>query len=77
MKAKLSKHSKTDLLDGIDWFDGISVGLGDKFEAEFYFAFERVKANSRIANSNRMNRSGQSSYLASSVFAVATRLCVA
>jgi len=45
MKAKLSKHSKTDLLDGIDWFDGISVGLGDKFEAEFYFSLERVKAN--------------------------------
>lgn len=29
----------------IDWFDGISLGLGDEFEAEFYAALQRVKDN--------------------------------
>ncbi len=45
MKAVLSKYTKLDLLAGIDWFDGISHGLGDEFEAEFYAALQRVKDN--------------------------------
>jgi hypothetical protein len=36
MKARLTAHTEIDLLRGIDWFDCISIGLGDEFEAEFY-----------------------------------------
>jgi hypothetical protein len=45
MKARLTPHTEDDLLRGIDWFDRISIGLGEKFEAEFYLALERVKEN--------------------------------
>ena len=45
MKARLTAQTEIDLLRGIDWFDRISVGLGEKFEAEFYLALERVKEN--------------------------------
>ena len=45
MRATLSKHVKTDLFGGIEWFDKIALGLGDEFESEFYFALERVKQN--------------------------------
>ena len=45
MKARLTAHTESDLLRAIDWFDRLSLGLGDKFEAEFYLALERVKVN--------------------------------
>jgi len=45
LRATLSKHVKTDLFGGIEWFDKIALGLGDEFESEFYFALERVKQN--------------------------------
>jgi hypothetical protein len=45
MKAKLTADTQFDLLRGIEWFESIASGLGDKFEFEFYEALERVKAN--------------------------------
>ncbi len=45
MKAVLSRYTKSDLLAGIAWFDNIAVGLGDRFETEFYAALERVREN--------------------------------
>ena len=36
------------MLRGIDWFDRISNGLGEKFVAEFYVALERVKENPEL-----------------------------
>ncbi len=45
MKARLTAQTEIDLLRGIDWFDRVSIGLGKKFEAEFYRALERVKEN--------------------------------
>lgn len=45
MKARLTRDTEMDLLHGIDWFDSIAIGLGDKFENEFYLALERVKEN--------------------------------
>ena len=48
MKARLTGHTEIDLLRGIDWFDCIAIGLGEKFEAEFYIALERVKENPEL-----------------------------
>jgi hypothetical protein len=48
MKARLTVHTEADLLRGIDWFDRISIGLGEMFEAEFYRALERVKASPEL-----------------------------
>jgi len=48
MKARLTAHTEIDLLRGIDWFDCISIGLGEEFEAEFYIALERVKENPEL-----------------------------
>jgi hypothetical protein len=48
MKARLTAHTEADLLRGIDWFDRISTGLGEMFEAEFYCALERIKANPQL-----------------------------
>lgn len=48
MKALLTAHTEADLLRGINWFDRISTGLGETFEAEFYHALERVKANPEL-----------------------------
>lgn len=48
MKARLTAHTEGDLLRGIDWFDRISTGLGETFEAEFYRALERVKENPEL-----------------------------
>ena len=48
MKARLTAHTEADLLRGINWFDRISTGLGETFEAEFYHALERVKANPEL-----------------------------
>jgi len=48
MKARLTAHTEIDLLRGIDWFDYISIGLGEEFEAEFYKALERVKENPEL-----------------------------
>ncbi|KAA1257067.1 hypothetical protein LF1_56290 [Rubripirellula obstinata] len=45
MNARLTAYTESDLLRGIDWFDRLSMGLGDKFEIEFYSALERVKAH--------------------------------
>jgi hypothetical protein len=45
MKVRLTPHTENDLLRGIDWFDRISMGLGEQFEEEFYLALERVKEN--------------------------------
>ncbi|QDS89621.1 hypothetical protein EC9_38210 [Rosistilla ulvae] len=43
MNAKLTRDTLADLLRGIEWFDKISLGLGDQFELEFFRALERVK----------------------------------
>ncbi len=48
MKARLTARTETDLLRGIDWFDRISIGLGEMFEEEFYCALERVKVNPEL-----------------------------
>ena len=45
MKVRLTANTEVDLLRGIDWFDRISIGLGEMFEAEFFYALERIKAN--------------------------------
>ena len=42
MIAKLTEDSQRDLLRGIDWFERISPGLGDRFESEFYNALNRI-----------------------------------
>ena len=46
MIAHLSRHMVSDLLAGIEWFDGISLGLGGQFESEFYSSLKRVKDSS-------------------------------
>jgi len=43
MNAKLTAETEVDLLRGIEWFDRISLGLGDQFETEFFNALERIK----------------------------------
>ena len=48
MKVRLTAHTEVDLLRGIDWFDRISIRLGEMFEAEFYRALERVKVNPEL-----------------------------
>ena len=48
MKVRLTANTEVDLLRGIDWFDRISIGLGEMFEAEFYRALERVKVNPEL-----------------------------
>ena len=45
MIAKLTEDSQRDLLRGIDWFERISPGLGDRFESEFYHALKRIMEN--------------------------------
>jgi len=45
MKARLTADTAGDLLRGIEWFDRISIGLGEMFEVEFSHALERVKEN--------------------------------
>ncbi len=45
VNARLTKRTKTDLLAAIVYFEGLSNGLGDRFEGEFYLALERVKLN--------------------------------
>jgi len=45
MKARLTAQTEMDLLRGMDWFDRVSIGLGEKFKAEFYLALERIKEN--------------------------------
>ncbi len=45
MTVVLSEYAKLDLLASINWFDEISLGLGDKLEVEFYAALERIKHN--------------------------------
>ena len=48
MKVRLTANTEVDLLRGIDWFDRISIGLGEMFEAEFFYALERIKANPEL-----------------------------
>lgn len=48
MKALLTARTEIDLLRGIDWFDRVSIGLGELFEAEFYLALERCKENPEL-----------------------------
>lgn len=43
MNAKLTAETEADLLRGIEWFDRISLGLGDQFEYEFFDALDRIK----------------------------------
>lgn len=65
MKARLTPHTEADLLRGIDWFDRISTGLGETFEAEFYRALERVKANPQLF-SRHTSRFGTQSVIVTS-----------
>ncbi len=43
MKVKLTVETVADLLRGMNWFDRISLGLGNQFELEFYNALDRIK----------------------------------
>jgi len=43
MNVKLTAETEADLLRGIEWFDRISPGLGDRFASEFYRSLERIK----------------------------------
>ncbi|MFM8400318.1 MAG: type II toxin-antitoxin system RelE/ParE family toxin [Pirellula sp.] len=52
MIAKLSEDSQRDLLRGIDWFERISPGLGDRFESEFYNALNRIIENPYLFPAN-------------------------
>ena len=52
MNAKLTAETEADLLRGIEWFDRISLGLGDQFEIEFYNALERIKQNPGLFAAN-------------------------
>ncbi len=40
MIAKLTEDSQRDLLRGIDWFERISPGLGDRFTSVVYFRMD-------------------------------------
>lgn len=53
MIAKLTEDSQRDLLRGIDWFERISPGLGDRFESEFYKALNRIMDNPYLFPANR------------------------
>ncbi len=35
MKSRLTAHTEADLLRGIDWFDRISTGLGERSRQNF------------------------------------------
>lgn len=52
MIAKLTEDSQRDLLRGIDWFEKISTGLGDRFESEFYNALNRITENPYLFPAN-------------------------
>ena len=54
MIAKLTAATLDDLLRGIAWFDRISLGLGEQFEAEFYRALQRIKDNPRLFPTNQI-----------------------
>lgn len=54
MKVLLLPEAKTDLLDGIDWFDRISPQLGDQFETEFYSGVDRVSDNPELFAENEL-----------------------
>ncbi len=48
MKVKLTTGTVADLLRGINWFDRIALGLGDRFELEFYDALDRIKKSPEL-----------------------------
>jgi len=52
MNAKLTAETEADLLRGIEWFDRISLGLGDQFESEFYNVLERIKQDPNLFAAN-------------------------
>jgi len=52
MNAKLTAETEVDLLCGIEWFDRISLGLGDQFEPEFFNALERIKQDPDLFAAN-------------------------
>lgn len=37
-----------DFQSAFNWFEGLKVGLGSEFEAEFFSALERVKSNPEL-----------------------------
>jgi hypothetical protein len=43
MKLAFLANAKLDLLEGIEWFESISEGLGDQFEFEFFKCVDRIK----------------------------------
>jgi hypothetical protein len=52
MSAKLTAETEADLLRGMEWFDRISLGLGDQFESEFFTALERIKQDPDLFAAN-------------------------
>jgi len=52
MNAKLTAGTEADLLRGIEWFDRISLGLGDQFKSEFYNVLERIKQDPNLFAAN-------------------------
>lgn len=52
MIAKLTAETEADLLRGIEWFDRISLGLGDQFKSEFYNVLERIKPDPNLFAAN-------------------------
>ena len=82
MNLVLLPIAEHDLLDGIDWFDQISIGLGDRFESEFYACIERIQENPNqfAANSTgyravRLKRFTAVIFFASTVILVSLCAC--
>ena len=54
MKVLLLPEAETDLLDGIGWFEQVSLHLGDQFEAEFYAVVDRIAGNPKQFSENKL-----------------------
>jgi len=53
MNLFLLPGAKSDLLDGIDWLEDISKGLGDRFQDEFFNCLKRIEnAPNHFAENN-------------------------
>lgn len=54
MKLVLLPDARKDVLESIDAFNGLSEGLGDRFEGELFDCFGRIKSGPELyaANAN-------------------------
>ncbi len=53
MNAKLTAETEADLLRAIEWFDKISLGLGDQLESEFFNSLARIKQDPDLFAANQ------------------------